>query len=291
MIGCAATVTRKMLSVSNLAVRQNDSEAKISETNARHHFSIRENCSIAEVKTMASNGIDQENKDAEKVNQALEALMKGNVHTAEAWLRAVIENTPPNYVNEEPLPEGGKAIKFWSEEDFFHYIAWHEEHGGVGEKILWIGNAYPRAHYYMGFVCVKTKRFKEAIEYLERGQALESTNPKFQLEKAQALIGLDNKQAALAIYEAITETTPYVGVSDTAFALRGRGFVLIEMGYLTEAEAAFRASLEIEPHSEVARNELRYIQHLRAGGETAPTQSVETRSEQQPTKKWWEFWK
>ncbi len=44
-------------------------------------------------------------------------------------------------------------------------------------RIAWIGNAYPRAHYYLGFLCVKRRQFDRAVEFLDRGHQLEPTNP------------------------------------------------------------------------------------------------------------------
>lgn len=46
--------------------------------------------------------------------------------------------------------------------------------------------------------------------------------------------------------------------------LRGIGFALIELDRLDEAQLAFEASLEVEPSSELAKNELIYIEQVRA---------------------------
>ncbi|ABC27512.1 protein containing tetratricopeptide repeats (TPR1, TPR2) [Hahella chejuensis KCTC 2396] len=48
-----------------------------------------------------------------------------------------------------------------------------------------------------------------------------------------------------------------------AAALRGIGFILIEMERLDEAEEALQKSLIIEPDNDVAINELEYINELR----------------------------
>jgi Flp pilus assembly protein TadD len=56
-----------------------------------------------------------------------------------------------------------------------------------------------------------------------------------------------------------------------AVMLRGRGFALIELGRLDEAEKAYRDSLNSEPNNARALNELTYIGRLRAGGPTAPS--------------------
>lgn len=270
---------------------------------------------------VTENRDSQEERDAQLVNEAIEALLTGRVRPAETKLLAVIANTPPNYQHQIEQDDGGIAIKFWDDEEFLHYVTWQKEHGGADRNIVWIGNAYPRAHYYMGFLCVKTQRYREAIGYLERGQALEPTNPKFTLEKAQALIQLGDKQTALALYDSVMDVNPHVSNKEIAFAERGRGFVLIEMGRIEEAESAFMSSLVKDPDSQVARNELNYIDHLRQGGKVAPTESVETktmpvcavcekqfhkgivvnvdgmpvsicaRCDRKMSKKWWEFWK
>lgn len=136
--------------------------------------------------------------------------------------------------------------------------------------MTWVGNAYPRAHYYLGFLCVKRKQFERAIEFLDKGMLLEPTNPKFRFEKAQAVLHCGRKEEALALYDSVTEIGPHVTARDLAMAGRGRGFVFIEMGRLDDAEAAFKASLEIEPANEVALNELAYIDRLRHGAAPAP---------------------
>jgi tetratricopeptide (TPR) repeat protein len=260
--------------------------------------------------------------DVAKVEEALEALSAGKLKQGEQLLKEVIANTPENYENEEADGEG-IAIKFWSMNDFMHYVSWMQDQE-TERAVKWIGNAYPRAYYYLGFLCVKQKQFTQAVEYLDKGRSLDPENPKFLFEKAQALIHLGNKDAALALYDQVVEVGPYVSQSDLAVARRGCGFVLIEMGKLDNAETAFQASLELDPESEIAHSELNYIAHLREGGRLVEGfESVETNGpdlsscaicgkgieqgvmitvEGQPlsickhckrrlTKKWWQFWK
>ncbi|MCE9547426.1 MAG: tetratricopeptide repeat protein [Planctomycetia bacterium] len=266
---------------------------------------------------------DRESTDAAKVDTALEAIIEGRLDEAEALLLAVIANTPSEYANSEENDQG-IAIKFWSQTDFIHYVMWRKDRGLADTNISWIGNAYPRAHYYLGFLCVKRKQFERAITFLDSGQSLEPTNPKFAFEKAQALVNSRRFKEALALYDRVTELTAHVTVRDLAIARRGRGFVLIEMNDLNNAEIAFKSSLEFEPENEIAMNELRYIQHLRKGGATTLTETAPTTDSLNPskcaacakqfdkgvlvslngrpvsickrckgklTKKWWQFWK
>lgn len=264
---------------------------------------------------------DMESADAEHVDEALEALARGDLGPAESLLLSVIANTPHVYANSLEA-EDGLSIKFWGQQEFIHYVMWQQKQGSP-RGVTWLKNAYPRAHYYMGFLCVKRKQFERAVQFLDKGMALEPTNPKFKFEKAQALLHCGRKAESLALYDEVNAIGPHVSARDLAIAQRGRGFALIEMGRLDEAEAAFHASLEIEPGNKVALHELAYIDHLRLDGAPKPPEMVATTSprlsecgvcgkrlekgvivlvneaplsickecEARLTKKWWQFWK
>lgn len=270
---------------------------------------------------MSEPTLDSESADANKVQAAIAAISSGDLDTAEKLLLAVIANTPSAYSNSTE-DDDKLSFKFWDQMAFVHYVTW-QRHRGIEKSVTWILNAYPRAHYYMGFLCVKRKQFDRAIEYLDKAQSLDPTNPKIGFEKAQALMHSGRKEEALALYDQVTEVGPHVSALDLAVARRGRGFVLIEMGRLDDAENAFLSSLELEPGNEVTLGELAYIEHLREGGDvasigvvtsTGPNPStcavcgrgftkgvvvsldgrpvsICTRCNGKLTKKWWQFWK
>jgi len=215
-----------------------------------------------------------EKRDADRVNSAVRALQAGELRAMESLLLDVVPNAPSEYVYQFEQ-DGTRFIKFWDKEEYLHYIVWQKDQG-VARPVNWIASAYPRAWYYLGFLKVKVKAYSEAVAALDRGHALESTNPKFNFEKAQALVGLKRHQEALALYEQIDTIGPHVGPHELAVALRGRGFVLIELGDLDRAQAAFMQSLEIEQDNQIAHNELRYIAQLRSGGLAASTDVVPT---------------
>ncbi len=214
----------------------------------------------------------REAADADKVDAALELLSKGAFAQAEPLLLEVIANTPADY--RHSLEDGeGISIKFWDMGAFLHFVSFMKSEG-TEKNIVWIKNAYPRAYYFLGFSCVAQKDCERAIEYLDKGAALEPGNPNFATEKAQALVQLGRKQEALVLFEQVSEIGPYINAHNLAVAQRGRGFVLIELGKLDEAEKAFRYSLELEPGNELAQGELEYIAHLRQGGAATQGQVV-----------------
>jgi tetratricopeptide (TPR) repeat protein len=114
-----------------------------------------------------------------------------------------------------------------------------------------------------------------------------TTIPKFALEKAQALARLGDHQKALELYKLAQTLNAYSSEHDNAVALRGEGFVHIEMGNIDSAERAYRESLIIEPKNKLVRYELKYIAHLRSGGD--PVRAITVTTDR--IKRWWQFWK
>jgi tetratricopeptide (TPR) repeat protein len=220
-----------------------------------------------------------ERQDADKVEEAVTAIQQGQLDRARRLLEEVKANTPSEYAFQ--YEEGDALVmKFWDQTEFVHYVTRHKD--SIKKRLVWRTSAYPRAHYYLGFLEVKAGNYARAVELLDAGERLEP-NPHFLLEKAQAYLrGFHDHQRAIACYEEVLEQGGEVSSLLRAVALRGKGFVLIEMDHLDEAEACFRASLHLDPSSQVARNELTYIARLRAGGRKAPPEIVTTGGQKGP---------
>lgn len=224
-------------------------------------------------------------RDHEKVNEAIQHIFKKDLETAHRLLFEVIENTPLNYENE--FMEGDRRfIKFWNKSQFLHYAKWNPE-SHEAKEIIWIVNAYPRAYFYLGFMMMEAGEWEKAIAFLEKGHALEKTNPKFLIEMAHAYSRLGNHKKALEIFRQAQTVNAYCSVLDKAAALRGEGFVCIEMGDLDGAGYAYREALKIGEEKKLIRNQLKYIEHLRSGGN--PVQG--NMWARDITKRWWQFWK
>ncbi|MCX7164792.1 MAG: tetratricopeptide repeat protein [Rhodocyclales bacterium] len=209
---------------------------------------------------------DTNTADGEKVDKAVEAIAAGNLAAAKSLLLTVIKNSPEQYSHQTATQEGDLIIRFWDQQEFLHYVTWREP----TQKIFWNVSVYPRAFFYLGFIGVAERDYPTAIGYLDKAAALEPTNPKITLEKAQALMGLKRTVEALKLFEQVSTIGPFVSGSDVARGLRGRGFILIELGRVAEAEEALNASLKLDPNSDVAKNELKYLANLKGGGSHAP---------------------
>lgn len=220
--------------------------------------------------------------DTERVNQSLSAIRAKDFATAEDLLSQVCANTPSDYTNSFQEADGTLVIKFWDKAAFLHYVSWPPP-TGCGCNVRWILNAYPRAHYYLGFACVALSKPEQALQFLERGRELEPTNPHFNFEMAHAFIRMKQPENALAFYDAISEISPYVSRLNLAVAKRGRGSALIALERLDEAEEAFRESLDCEPGNRLALNELIYISELKMGCKATPGMTHVTDSKRKVT--------
>lgn len=227
------------------------------------------------------------------------AAESGQVHKAQALLQAVekdlltgglqalqprvgeIERTL-EAVKDTPIEVSGDTITVPVDgqmEILFAITAARKFHPNKQAAI--VDNPYPRLALYLASYYNEVHRPKDAIRILTVSPRLfaapdlraGSTLPDLMSELAIAHADLKDFTKSLAIYDdALTiETMPD---SNRARLHRGRGFALIELGLLDEAEAAYRKSLELAPGNKVALNELNYIASLRKGRTKAPTMII-----------------
>ncbi len=131
-------------------------------------------------------------------------------------------------------------------------------------------NTYGQAIFLLGSAAVEARDMRKATFWLDKGLALQPDNLMLVTEKGMVLTVQKRHAEALALYEATFENASGMLLGDKqgkARLLRAKGFTLIELNRLDEAEAAYKASREIEPDHGGAKHELAYIAQLRAGAE------------------------
>jgi len=131
-------------------------------------------------------------------------------------------------------------------------------------------NTYPMAALLLGSIANERRDPRAAIAYLDRGLALQPDNLMLITEKGSALAVLQRYAEALDLYQSADKmdvVTQMMQPGGEARLLRGKGFVLIELKRLDEAEATYEAALKLEPNHAGAKGELDYIRKLRAGGD------------------------
>jgi tetratricopeptide (TPR) repeat protein len=131
-----------------------------------------------------------------------------------------------------------------------------------------VGPTLAEANFWKGFVLVDIGRSSEAKPLFERAVALAPDNSQFLCEFAAWQAQRKQTDMAFSLYQRCLESNGMAPedaqTHQKAVALRGKGYVLIDMDKLGEAEAALRESLTIEPGNPLAMNELQYIAQQRA---------------------------
>lgn len=142
---------------------------------------------------------------------------------------------------------------------------------GTDRQVVSRFNAYPMAALLLGSWANERRDAGGAVRALSQGLEIQPGNPLLAAELGAAFT-LQKKWAdALAVYQNALEANPLVGKLALARLLRGKGFALIELGRLEEAETAYRQALEAEPGHVGAQHELAYIAGLKKGKPAAPT--------------------
>ncbi len=154
--------------------------------------------------------------------------------------------------------------------------------GGTGGTTVVVQrfDTYIWAAFILGWYYNETRQPEEALEPLAKGLALQPGNARLTAEQNAAFIVLRRFPDALAAND-IALAQPQFDDSEHAQLLRNRGYVLIELGRVDEAEAAYQESLKLEPGNRIALSELEYIRQQRAG--VQPQGGVQLYTGDQPT--------
>jgi tetratricopeptide (TPR) repeat protein len=127
------------------------------------------------------------------------------------------------------------------------------------------GPAACDAYFLRGYALVELGRNGEARAALERAVQLAPREAHYRSELAELYAREKNWNDALAAFDASAAVAEKSAEQDRknaelGRALRGKGFVLVELGRLDEAEAMYRRCLALDPADKKAMNELRYVQ-------------------------------
>jgi tetratricopeptide (TPR) repeat protein len=195
-------------------------------------------------------------------HRAAELIFEGRYADARSVLEAAIREMPagwtPRLEKDESL-----SIAFWDQNEFFAHSEHQIELGPSTKSIFWVCGSYSKAWYLLAVAASKEGRFEKALFCIDCGMELEPDHPELWNEKGYLLGRLKRHQEAFDCYIRAASLRAWAPPSQIARALRGQGVQLVDLDRLEEAEEALRQSLELEPDSQTARNELGYVADLR----------------------------
>lgn len=135
-------------------------------------------------------------------------------------------------------------------------------------------NVYPMIALLLGSAAVERHDYREAISWLDRGLALQPLERSVLTERIAVMHGQQQWDEALKAADAALASGDLLITIHPASLHRKRGFSLVELGRLDEAQAAYEESLNTEPDNAAALRELDYIRGLRRGAAPTPGQLV-----------------
>ena len=125
------------------------------------------------------------------------------------------------------------------------------------------------AYFVRGFAEIDLGRADAAEADYTRALALAPNNPHYLSEMGELHSSRHDWDGALAFFQRARDAAPAFSErgkdkAELARALRGIGYVDVELGKLDEAEALYRRCLEIDAGDQKAQGELGYVLQLKA---------------------------
>jgi tetratricopeptide (TPR) repeat protein len=164
---------------------------------------------------------------------------------------------------EATYPAGGKTVYCASSapESLF-YLA---QAAKDKKEAIVLGPAWCDAYYLRAYSLIDLGRKDEARATLEKAIAHSPKDPHYLSELANLSRMEKDWSGALAKYEAAVQmarefAAPLSRTAELGEALRGKGYVLVELGRLEEAEATYKECLAVNAADRTAMAELEYVQ-------------------------------
>jgi len=232
-----------------------------------------------------TNGASVVNTDAagQWLDDAEALMVDRRFAEAGALLSAGVDRMPDGW---QPISKDGDRVVLaaWDLGEFLRFAKDSDPLSGPG--VVWVTPSYSKARYLLAVIAVETGDVEGAFHHIVCAIALQPYHPLVMHEAAIILRGIGVVAEALAVLEKADHVPAWLMTPDRRALLeRSRGVTLVELGRLDEAEAALRASLDLEPDSAVARRELEYIAELRARGAAAREPIVLTPLTEEPEKR------
>ena len=136
------------------------------------------------------------------------------------------------------------------------------------QNAIVLSPTWANAYFVKGYALLELGRIPEGKAAITNAVALSPTNSHYLNELGHIYQLEKNWSKAKEAFTAAEDNAPLSAdetrAEDLARARRGLGYVYVELGQLVEAEKKYRQCLATNPNDQRARDELQYVQQLRA---------------------------
>ncbi|WP_201313702.1 tetratricopeptide repeat protein [Dyella sp. EPa41] len=201
--------------------------------------------------------------DADKVDTAFKLVKDGKLKAAMEPLNEVIDHYESRY------GQGDMAVYSAHAETDALVYAMLVNLSGKSQETIVFGPAWAMAYWMRGYIYGEMNQFDEEIRELGKALALAPMDPQYNNELAFVYAQKRDFAKAMALYEqaeahAELASTPDMVNHYKCVSLRGKGYVLVELHKLDEAESAYKSCLAITHDEPRSLAELEYIKGLRS---------------------------
>ena len=209
---------------------------------------------------------DVEQRDGILVDQAVIAVNSGEFEAARSLLGPVIERAPePEAYEKSRAAEEYVLWRYWDPADRAFLEALTEA-AEVELPVTYLPSVYPKAYFLLGFMAYQDGDVDAAIAYLQKASEMDPSAPYVYAELGTILSGRKDFDLSNKVYQVATRCRPAHEPAMYARLLRGMGYNQTELGNIEAAQRLYRESLEYDPSSTLAAQELEYLETLARGG-------------------------
>lgn len=201
--------------------------------------------------------------DNNKIDGAFKLLRDGKLKDAMTPLDEVIEHYESRYRREDIA-----VYSAHDQTDALLYAMITNLSGKPKETVVF-GPAWAKAYWMRGYIYGEMNQLDQEIAQLDKALALAPMDPQYNNELAYAYGQKRDFARAMELYDTAQSHAELVSDPQMAnhykcVALRGKGYALVELNKLDEAESAYKACLALTPDEPKSVGELEYIKGLRA---------------------------
>jgi tetratricopeptide (TPR) repeat protein len=205
---------------------------------------------------------DSDASQAQLLQQGIQRLRAGD---AQAAIAEYFDKVIAYY--DSQFKDGDKTVygaRTQAESLLYLLTAAKDNRSTIVVKPVWGDAMYAKA-----YALIELKRGDEAQSLLQRAVSISPSNAQYLGELGHIHQLRKEWQKALVTFNAAEEAAngyspPEAKLRELSHALRGSGYVLVELQRLDEAEAKYRRCLELDSRDTAAARELQYIQQVRA---------------------------
>ncbi|MEO5772832.1 MAG: tetratricopeptide repeat protein [Sphingomicrobium sp.] len=194
-------------------------------------------------------------------DRALQMVMSGKPKEAIPLLDAVIAANQARHAD--------PAIQVYCARGPAETLMYMAESAARGRSAVAVGDTWCDALFFKGYALFDLGQREESRRWIERAVAMAPHNAHYKGELAESYKAAREWGKAYALFAETAEDARVYSPDDIKNfdlrrALRGMGFVLIEMGKFDEATAKFEECLKLDPDDQKAKGELRFIEEQKA---------------------------